>query len=64
MATRKEDFWNKQALDCCGCCGREIGETQIWCADCDRHIAKHGELWDRTYWAQYGKACPFQTKSE
>lgn len=49
----------------CGCCGREIGTTAIWCADCAReHIIKGGarcflSLWDRTYHAQFEKNCPF-----
>ena len=53
--------------DCyCGCCGREIGAgtrtDPEWCADCKPHL-RRGPLfapWQRTYFAQHGKDCPWQ----
>ena len=49
----------------CGCCARPIIGTAIWCGDCNReHIIQGGArcflaLWERTYYAQYEKECPF-----
>ena len=44
----------------CGCCGRRISECEIWCRDCESHIAKLGHLWDQTYEAVNGEPCPYQ----
>lgn len=44
----------------CGCCGRQIGERELWCRDCTAHVKHTSEpIWERTYFAQYGKDCPF-----
>ena len=44
----------------CGCCGsKRVGELEDWCAACKEHVAKGGSLWDRTYFAQHDKPCPF-----
>ena len=52
----------------CGCCGREMHSNQMyssqeWCADCSVHV-EHGTLppWRRTYEAQHGVPCPYQTE--
>jgi hypothetical protein len=49
--------------DFCGCCGREI-EVMTgsgWCVDCAAHVLKSGELWDRTWFAQFRERCPNDT---
>lgn len=49
----------------CGCCGREISRVVSWCADCIKHVLpvmppfKILPPEKRTYYAQYGKSCPF-----
>lgn len=46
----------------CGCCGREW--TGDWCDKCRPHIPKAfgAPPWDRTYFAQHGRDCPFQIR--
>ncbi len=45
--------------DHCGCCGVEISADQ-WCARCKRHLlANHLPPWERTWFAQFGKQCPY-----
>ena len=47
----------------CGCCGRELdGNSDLWCKRCAEHVHpdRGVRLWDRTYFAQHGKYCPFQ----
>lgn len=45
----------------CGCCGGEmVALEQLWCSKCQSHVRGEGiELWERTYFARYGKDCPF-----
>lgn len=50
---KEKQFWG------CGCCGREIGEIAEWCKDCEKHVTKAVDPWDRTYFAQFNKGCPF-----
>jgi len=48
--------------DYCGCCGNEVPYGE-WCLKCTAHLkpAERGlSMWDRTYFAQHGKDCPFQ----
>lgn len=47
----------------CGCCGREtIGE---WCLRCRQHILKAPlPPWDRTYFAQFKRFCPFRMRDK
>ena len=56
----------------CGCCGRQIklGYKYVyqWCKECKEHLLpKEGRCvsgpWDRTYYAQYGKDCPYSEDS-
>lgn len=45
----------------CGCCGRPTAYSEFWCRDCDGHLRRGPwPLWDQTYFAQYGVACPFE----
>jgi len=51
--------------DYCGCCGREVFDSAslfAWCAQCLSHLAQPASNppWERTYYAQHGKDCPFQ----
>lgn len=52
--------------DCCGCCGRELKwDGGYWCRDCAAHVAPPDRpLWERTFFAQFGKLCPFEGKEE
>ena len=46
----------------CGCCGRSIPYGE-WCLKCSQHLLpekSHLPPWERTYFAQHGKDCPFQ----
>lgn len=48
----------------CGCCGTEIQHGD-WCLKCSQHLlpANRGlPIWERTYFAQFGKDCPYQEK--
>ncbi|MFR9807092.1 hypothetical protein ACL02T_33065 [Pseudonocardia sp. RS010] len=53
----------------CGCCGTELGRSTRsdpdWCKRCLPHIKRHTEapLWERTYFAQHKRDCPFQASS-
>lgn len=51
--------------DCCGCCGRELKrDVGGWCPDCAKHLLPANvPPWDRTYFAQFGKPCPFDGSS-
>lgn len=49
----------------CGCCARVIRGVGAllsaeWCRDCSLHVAKEGQAYDRTYFAQTGRECPYQ----
>lgn len=45
--------------DFCGCCGAvEVGQTRMWCSECERHLGAHGAPWDRTFYAVHGRECP------
>lgn len=47
----------------CGCCGGDLdGNSDLWCKRCADHVLpdRGVRLWDRTYFAQHGKDCPFQ----
>lgn len=44
----------------CGCCGEQVLDDEMWCANCCPHVLSEGAWEDRTYWAQYGRECPFQ----
>ena len=51
----------------CGCCGRQI-KSDYWCKDCVKHLLpRKGRCvngpWDRTYYAQYNKNCPYSEDS-
>ena len=48
--------------DYCGCCGRPMERSyNLFCNDCNDHIDKDAEFfWERTYFAQHGRNCPFQ----
>lgn len=46
-------------IEGCGCCGRIIKNAE-WCADCRKHILRHGNFEDRTYFAQHDTPCPYQ----
>jgi len=52
----------------CGCCGRRSGEgsdpTFFWCAKCRKHVLDYGPPWEKTYYAQRGKDCPFSQKAK
>jgi hypothetical protein len=47
----------------CGCCGGRLAspECDLWCERCIPHTDRTGtlDLWDRSYYAQHGKPCPF-----
>ena len=48
--------------DYCGCCGNEIPYGE-WCLKCSRHLVPERRglaPWDRTYFAQFAKACPYE----
>jgi hypothetical protein len=52
--------------DFCGCCGK-AAESLHWCNACIEHIGPREtrsgraiDLWERTYFAQYGIPCPYQ----
>lgn len=48
----------------CGCCGRESG-MHDWCKRCVAHILPQRfgfAAWDRTYYAQHQRDCPFQIR--
>lgn len=46
--------------DYCGCCGGELeSQTQVWCSRCSDHVLKDHAFWAATWYAQYGKYCPF-----
>jgi len=49
----------------CGCCGNEIPFGD-WCLKCTKHILQNRyiSIWERTYFAQYNKDCPYQIKLE
>lgn len=53
----------------CGCCGNEIGRSTRtdpdWCQRCRPHIKGYTDapVWDRTYFAQFKRDCPFQVAS-
>jgi hypothetical protein len=56
----------KPHTDHCGCCGRPIS-NQEWCTDCAKHLLPYQRglpPWDRTYFAQHGKDCPFEYSAE
>ena len=41
----------------CGCCGRSVQWTAMWCEDCRPHIKRQDYYdslppWERTYFAQ------------
>lgn len=43
--------------DYCGCCGNPcVGD---WCCGCASHVTRWGPPWERTYFAQHDKECPF-----
>ncbi len=43
----------------CGCCGRPTPDGE-WCLRCAQHLGpSHLSPWDRTYFGQHGKECPF-----
>ncbi len=44
----------------CGCCGRDIEERAMWCGDCLSHVTNTGPFWDRTYYGQFERTCPFE----
>ena len=50
----------------CGCCGEQIGAGSttdtLWCKRCKPHTKGYTDAaaWDRTYFAQHKKPCPFQ----
>lgn len=54
----------------CGCCGHEISATRPvdsdWCGLCESHLDPLTSMasWNRTYFAQFGKPCPYQVGSE
>ena len=54
----------KSIEGCCGCCGRRVPWSAMWCEDCRAHIKPqdcYGSLpsWERTYYAQQKERCPF-----
>lgn len=57
----------KLSGDYCGCCGRQISETDQgmeWCKDCETHLGlRHLPSWERTYSATHpGEMCPFESE--
>lgn len=57
-------------MNYCGCCGRPVADLDAdWCAECDFHVlpeltydvaGSHRRLpYQRTYFAQHKKRCPF-----
>lgn len=56
MKGKREKFY-------CGCCGRPCGESDMWCMECEAHVAKtSAPPWDRTYSAVHKQPCPFEEK--
>lgn len=55
----------------CGCCGMEEVTTNLFCHKCSKHIkpidtnfpygAYENKPHNRTYFAQFGKECPYST---
>lgn len=52
--------------DYCGCCGREMRGGGWFCRDCAGHVLPVNDgtfsgrsPWDRTYFAQHKRDCPF-----
>lgn len=43
----------------CGCCGNET-DGGDWCRKCRSHVAKTGTMYERTFYAQNGRECPYQ----
>lgn len=42
----------------------EIAGNDLWCDECAvDHIGESGKLEDRTYFAQFGKDCPYQVRA-
>lgn len=57
-ATTPEHIANDYTGSYCGCCGRMCGSDE-WCDDCRPHLLQgHLPLWERTYFARYGRECP------
>jgi hypothetical protein len=57
------------ARNFCGCCGASLARGRPdddWCTPCKKHIAPvvlqgvRNAPWDRTYFAQFKKDCPYQ----
>jgi hypothetical protein len=47
----------------CGCCGGDIdvdGDIEDWCRLCEEHVLSEGALWNRTFYAQWKRPCPYQ----
>jgi hypothetical protein len=55
----------REHTDHCGCCGEPITDRE-WCGRCEPHLLPAGGCapWDRTYFAQHGVHCPFDTSSQ
>lgn len=54
----------EQETSYCGCCGQQNDTDIFWCDDCYTHLdfsqkSYNKHLWERTYYAQYEKPCPF-----
>mgnify|MGYP006372297657 CR=1 FL=1 len=52
----------------CGCCGQQTYREALWCAQCNKrgHLLppRPGlDLWDRTWFAQFGQHCPHDVVS-
>jgi hypothetical protein len=61
MSATHFDRMRRLDKDYCGCCGRETPGS-VWCTDCRGHIkppALGQTQWERTWFAQHEKECPF-----
>lgn len=47
--------------DYCGCCETEATVDGWWCERCFGHVLRTGRVEERTYFAQHGEDCPFQS---
>lgn len=53
----------KRLHEHCGCCGREVPRCNglPWCKDCKKHLNQlNSPAYNQTYFAQFGKPCPFE----
>lgn len=49
----------------CGCCGNPVGFVRDqfdreWCKNCEGHVLSYGQMYDRTYFAQFNRECPYE----